>query len=119
MVEALEAASTDDSLRAVVIRSTGEHFCSGADWVGSNSSDGAKPRPGSLQRRTPLQAHRLITLIQEVQLPVVAAVQGWAAGLGCQRSEERRRGKEWVSTCRSWWSPVLSNKKKKQNKTTQ
>src|SRR3546814_361530 len=84
MVEALEAASTDDSLRAVVIRSTGEHFCSGADWVGSNSSDGAKPRPGSLQRRTPLQAHRLITLIQEVQFPVVAAVQGWAAGLGCQ-----------------------------------
>src|SRR3546814_15314249 len=22
------------------------------------------------------------------------------------RSEERRVGKEWVSTCRSWWSPV-------------
>src|SRR3546814_16626019 len=22
-----------------------------------------------------------------------------------QRSEERRVGKEWVSTCRTWWSP--------------
>src|SRR3546814_12763997 len=22
-----------------------------------------------------------------------------------ERSEERRVGKEWVSTCRSWWSP--------------
>src|SRR3546814_14498994 len=22
------------------------------------------------------------------------------------RSEERRVGKEWVSTCRSWWSPL-------------
>src|SRR3546814_13025636 len=29
------------------------------------------------------------------------------------RSEERRVGKECVSTCRSRWSPVHSNKKKK------
>src|SRR3546814_18531569 len=27
------------------------------------------------------------------------------------RSEERRGGKEWVSTCRSRWSPVNSKKK--------
>src|SRR3546814_20840112 len=32
------------------------------------------------------------------------------------RSEERRVGKEWVSTCRSWWSPYHS--KKKQRHTT-
>src|SRR3546814_14309601 len=24
---------------------------------------------------------------------------------GTNRSDERRVGKEWVSTCRSWWSP--------------
>src|SRR3546814_14962326 len=29
-----------------------------------------------------------------------------------ERSEERGVGKEWVSTCRSWWSPVISKKKK-------
>src|SRR3546814_233979 len=29
-----------------------------------------------------------------------------------QRSEERRVGKEWVSTCRSRWSPYHSKKKK-------
>src|SRR3546814_19422400 len=28
-----------------------------------------------------------------------------------QRSEERRVGKEWVSTCRSRWSPYHENKK--------
>src|SRR3546814_11620488 len=28
------------------------------------------------------------------------------------RSEERRVGKEWVSTCKSRWSPDLSKKKK-------
>src|SRR3546814_15106773 len=32
------------------------------------------------------------------------------------RSEERRVGKECVSTCRSWWSPYHKKKKKKQTK---
>src|SRR5262249_10878630 len=36
------------------------------------------------QRRTALQAHRLVQLVLEVQLPVVCRVRGWAAGLGCQ-----------------------------------
>jgi len=83
IVEALEAASTDDSLRVVVLSSTGEDFCTGSDWVAANAS-GEKPRTGSVQRRVPLQAHRIIDLLFEIQLPVVAAVRGWAAGLGCQ-----------------------------------
>src|SRR3546814_18807557 len=33
-----------------------------------------------------------------------------------QRSEERRVGEEWVSTCRSRWAPYPSKKKKKQTK---
>jgi 2-(1,2-epoxy-1,2-dihydrophenyl)acetyl-CoA isomerase len=87
IVEALEAAATDDDLRVVLLSGTGPDFCSGADWVSSNTSNGetsARPRPGSIQRRTALQAHRLIALLMEVQLPVVCQVQGWAAGLGCQ-----------------------------------
>jgi 2-(1,2-epoxy-1,2-dihydrophenyl)acetyl-CoA isomerase len=84
IVEALEAASTDDSLRAILIRSTGDDFCAGANWVATNTKDGPRPRTGSIQRRTPIQAHRLIELLLEVQLPVVAEVRGWAAGLGCQ-----------------------------------
>jgi 2-(1,2-epoxy-1,2-dihydrophenyl)acetyl-CoA isomerase len=84
IVEALEAAATDDALRVVALTSAGADFCSGADWVASNAAGGEKPRTGSIQRRTPLQAHRLIALLLEVQLPVVCAVRGWAAGLGCQ-----------------------------------
>src|SRR3546814_12855046 len=34
---------------------------------------------------------------------------------GSQRSEERRVGKECVSTCRSRWSPYHSKKKKREN----
>jgi 2-(1,2-epoxy-1,2-dihydrophenyl)acetyl-CoA isomerase len=83
MVEALEAAAVDDSLRVVVLSGTGGDFCTGADVVAANAG-GEKPRTGSLQRRTALQAHRLVQVLLEVQLPVVCAVRGWAAGLGCQ-----------------------------------
>jgi len=83
LVETLESAATNDALRAILLTSSGTDFCSGSDWVASNAS-AQKPRTGSLQRRTPLQAHRLIALLLEVQLPVVCAVRGWAAGLGCQ-----------------------------------
>lgn len=84
IVGALEAASTDDSLRAVLLGSTGQDFCAGADWVATNAAGGERPRTGSIQRRTPVQAHRLVELLVEIQLPVVCAVRGWAAGLGCQ-----------------------------------
>ena len=84
MVTTLEEASTDDSIRALVLTGSGSNFCSGADWVATNTNAGPRPRTGSIQRRTPLQAHRLIELLTEVQLPVVCAVRGWAAGLGFQ-----------------------------------
>jgi 2-(1,2-epoxy-1,2-dihydrophenyl)acetyl-CoA isomerase len=83
MIDVLEAAALDDSLRAVLLTSVGTDFCSGSDWVKANSTD-AKPRPGNLQRRLALQAHRLIAVMTEIQLPIVCAVRGWAAGLGCQ-----------------------------------
>ena len=84
IIDALECAATDESLRAIVLRSSGADFCGGADWVARNNGDAARPRTGSIQRRAPIQAHRIIELILEVQLPVVCAVRGWAAGIGCQ-----------------------------------
>jgi len=84
MVEALEAAAADDSLRAVLLDSSGPDFCTGADVVAANPEGGERPRVGNLQRRTAVQAHRLIEMITQIQLPVVCAVRGWAAGLGCQ-----------------------------------
>jgi 2-(1,2-epoxy-1,2-dihydrophenyl)acetyl-CoA isomerase len=84
VVDALEHAAVDDSLRAIVLRSSSADFCAGADWLATNRGDGPRPRTGSIQRRTPLQAHRLIELLLEVQLPIICAVRGWAAGLGCQ-----------------------------------
>jgi 2-(1,2-epoxy-1,2-dihydrophenyl)acetyl-CoA isomerase len=84
LIGVLEAAATDDTLRVVVLTGRGDDFCSGADWVASNVPGAPRPRTGSLHRRTAVQAHRLINLVLELQLPVVCSVRGWAAGLGCQ-----------------------------------
>ena len=88
MIEALERAATEDSVRVVSIESSGPDFCSGADVVTANARTGGgvreRPRVGSIQRRTAIQAHRLIDVMTTLQLPIVCTVRGWAAGLGCQ-----------------------------------
>lgn len=83
LVEVLEAAALDESLRVIHLTGAGDDFCSGSDWVAANA-DGNKPRPASLVRRLPLQSHRIIELLLSIQLPVVATVRGTAAGMGCQ-----------------------------------
>ncbi len=71
--------------RVVVLEGAGEHFCGGADIVARNVGGGdTRPRVGSIQRRMPTQANRLIPQICRVQTPVVAKVRGWAAGIGFQ-----------------------------------
>jgi 2-(1,2-epoxy-1,2-dihydrophenyl)acetyl-CoA isomerase len=84
MIDALDHAGRDDAVRAIVLAGEGGHFCAGADIVARNSGSGERPRVGSIQRRVPSLAHRLIPLITTVQVPVVCAVQGWAAGIGFQ-----------------------------------
>lgn len=81
-VAALTAAATDDSLRAIHIRGAGDDFCSGMDWVATNSA-GQRPRTGDLVRRIPLTSNRVVELIHTIALPVVCSVRGWAVGLGC------------------------------------
>src|SRR3546814_16933724 len=46
----------------------------------------------------------------------IVLLNRWIHTLRGRRSEERRVGKEWVSTCRSRWSPY-HNKQKKKSKT--
>jgi 2-(1,2-epoxy-1,2-dihydrophenyl)acetyl-CoA isomerase len=82
LVDALDAAGRDDAVRVVVLAGAGDHFCGGADIVARNAPGGERPRVGSIQRRLPSQAHRLVPLVLSVQVPVVCRVQGWAAGIG-------------------------------------
>jgi 2-(1,2-epoxy-1,2-dihydrophenyl)acetyl-CoA isomerase len=83
LIDAFEGAATDNVVRVIVLQGAGDDFCSGADLVARNAeSDAPKPRAGSIQRRVPTLAHRLIPLILRVQVPVVCKVRGWAAGIG-------------------------------------
>jgi 2-(1,2-epoxy-1,2-dihydrophenyl)acetyl-CoA isomerase len=75
LTSALKAAARDDAVRAVLITGAGRGFCSGADLRG-----------GSAERdfRAVLRAeyNPLITAISSLPKPVVAAVNGVAAGAG-------------------------------------
>ncbi len=84
LIEAVGLAGQDGDIRAIQIGAIGENFCGGADIVARNASGEQKPRVGSIQRRLPEQAHRLLPLLCSVQVPIVCAVRGWAAGIGLQ-----------------------------------
>jgi 2-(1,2-epoxy-1,2-dihydrophenyl)acetyl-CoA isomerase len=82
VIELLAAADADPDVRAVAIRANGRHFCSGAD-VGSIASGGrAQPLVGDGMRRMMQGAQRLVAAVLDCPKPVVAVVQGTAAGLG-------------------------------------
>lgn len=73
----LRAAADDDSVRAVIITGAGRGFCSGQD-LRSAASD------GDLNIRMHLREHYVpaILAIRELEKPVIAAVNGVAAGAG-------------------------------------
>ncbi|MCK0174870.1 enoyl-CoA hydratase/isomerase family protein [Mycolicibacterium sp. F2034L] len=83
LVDTLTDAASDDTLRAVHLRGGRDQFCSGADWVATNTQGGQRPRTGDLVRRIPHQANRIVELVAGIHLPVVCTVRGWAVGLGC------------------------------------
>jgi 2-(1,2-epoxy-1,2-dihydrophenyl)acetyl-CoA isomerase len=90
ITDAVARASLDDQTRVVVLRGHGSDFCSGMDLAQSNRPDRdapvdsarTKPRVGHLQRGLQVGAHRMIEGLVTAQVPIVAGVQGWAAGIG-------------------------------------
>ena len=82
LIDAVDGANRDETVRAILLTGQGDHFCGGADIVARNTPTGERPRVGSIQRRVPSLAHRLVQLVCEVQVPVVCAVRGYCAGIG-------------------------------------
>ncbi|HEX6238186.1 MAG TPA: enoyl-CoA hydratase-related protein [Acidimicrobiales bacterium] len=84
LIDEVDAAGRDEAVRAILVTAEGEHFCSGFDIVGRNTAGEGerKPRIGSIQRRLPSQAHRLIPVLCTTQAPIVVAARGWVAGIG-------------------------------------
>ena len=82
LIDLIARAGNDESVRVIHLTGSGEDFCSGFDLIERNAAGGPRPRVGSIQRRLPGQANRLVTLMRRTQVPIVCEVRGWAAGIG-------------------------------------
>lgn len=82
-VEALAVAESDDAVRCVVLRGDGEHFCSGGDLRRLHATRALEPDEGRrVQRQNIERFHTLVEALQTFPKPVIAAVEGYAAGAG-------------------------------------
>lgn len=88
IIDLLASADIDPAVRVVVIAAKGKIFCSGADVrsVAPPVAEGAAAAPairaGEGTQRLLHGAQRLVTAVLDCSKPVVAAVQGTAAGMG-------------------------------------
>lgn len=80
VIALLASASADPDVRAVVITATGRGFCAGADLRGAPAA--GERIPGDVARTLRLGAQRLVAAVLDCEKPVIAAVNGTAAGLG-------------------------------------
>ncbi|MCX5147138.1 enoyl-CoA hydratase-related protein [Streptomyces sp. NPDC048550] len=81
VIALLAKASADPAVRAVVVTATGKGFCAGADLRGAPAAPGERVA-GDVARMIRLGAQRLITAVLDCEKPVLAAVNGTAAGIG-------------------------------------
>jgi 2-(1,2-epoxy-1,2-dihydrophenyl)acetyl-CoA isomerase len=88
MIELLGEAGADLHVRVVVLSAVGKHFCTGADLRVSRVTEAPRPEGapdrtlGDVGRTIRLGAQRLVTSVMDCEKPVIAAVNGTAAGIG-------------------------------------
>lgn len=75
LLAALKAAGRDETVRAIVLTGAGRGFCSGADLRGSAAEH-------AFRHVLTDEYNPLISAIRELPKPVIAAVNGVAAGAG-------------------------------------
>lgn len=78
MMDALTTVSTDESIKVLVIRAAGKHFCAGHD-LSEMVNGGVREYKFIFD-----QCSRMMQLIHQIPQPVIAQVQGIATAAGCQ-----------------------------------
>ena len=81
LVDVVDAAGSDESVRVIHLTGTGDHFCSGFD-LGERMPGPEKPRISSIERRMNAHVNRLIPAMLTTQTPIVCTARGWVIGLG-------------------------------------
>lgn len=85
LIEAFDELTADPGdVRAVLIRSEGKHFCTGADIssAGDRPRSDAKPAVGHMVRSLGRGPHRLIETVWSCPIPIVAELTGRTSGMG-------------------------------------
>jgi len=85
LLAALREVAEDDAVRAVRLAGAGRAFSSGADLKDITAMEEERTPEGhpDVQRLLRERYHPIITLVREMPKPVLAAVNGPAAGIGC------------------------------------
>ncbi|OKJ99567.1 enoyl-CoA hydratase [Streptomyces sp. CB03234] len=81
LIALLADASADTGVRAVVLTATGRGFCAGADLRAAPAGGGSRVA-GDVARTIRHGAQRLVAAVLDCEKPVIAAVNGTAAGIG-------------------------------------
>lgn len=79
-VAALQQCLVDDSVRAVLLRANGRHFCAGGDLHDMKRE--LEGPPAIHKTKLWNGVHRIPKLMMQIDKPVVAAMQGAATGAG-------------------------------------
>lgn len=78
LMEALDAADEDPDCRAIILTGAGRGFCAGQDLGERNPAEGTP----DLGRTIETYFNPLVRKLRAIQLPIICAVNGVAAGAG-------------------------------------
>ena len=82
LTAALEELEHDDATRVIVLTGEGRGFCAGADVASMAAEAGKDPTPAEMRQLTRRGSARLARTLYQTEKPVIAAVNGAAAGAG-------------------------------------